>query len=149
MISVRGECRDCRGAGGHFDPPVGISWWRHCGLCGGTGRGWIPGGPAFGCVITLADRDPGEIVTLGNGQRAKIAWHQPRKSKKVKPETTFLLEVDDFTDTEIARPIPVPSICGVLSVDVARAHVDRDAHDGEKTEDANDPVQRTLAGRLI
>jgi len=99
--------------------------------------------------MTLADRDPGEIVTLGNGDRGKILWHMPRKTKKVKPETTWLGLVEEFTCAESHRPIAYPSCIGVLSVDVARAQLDRDDHEGEKGIDLNDPVQRTVAGRLI
>ena len=151
MISVHVACGACQGVGGAFgfDPALALSRWMRCAACDGTGIVWAPGAPAFDCSITLADREVGEIVTLGNGQRAKIAWHAPRKSTKVRPETTFLLAVDDFSDAEDAKPVPYPSCVGVLSVDVSRATVDRDAHDHEKIEDLNDPVQRTVAGRLI
>lgn len=152
MKPVRVACPKCLGAGGAWgsDPAFAdILLWVRCPLCGGRCRAWADGAPSFGCTITLADRDPGEIITLGNGDRAKIAWHQPRKSRKVVPETTFLLAVDDFTDREDATPVPYPSCIGVLSVDVPRATIDREAHDHEKIEDLNDPVQRTLAGRLL
>jgi len=132
-------CAVCLAAGG----------WVRCRACDGLGRQWAPGAPAYGCTITLADRVPGEIVTLGTGQRAKILWHQPRKTKKVTPETTFLGFIAEFTDEESLDPVPYPSCVGVLSVDFTRVTVDHGAHDGERAEDLSDPVQRHAAGMLI
>lgn len=124
-----------------------LGWFR-CHGCDGIGRGFVVGAPAFGCLITLADRDPGEIVTLGNGDHGKILWHMPRKKKKIRPETTFMALFDEFTDRENHQPIAFPSCVGVASVDVAKAIVDRDIHD-EKSLDYNDPVHRQMAGRLM
>jgi len=121
---------------------------RRCARCDGLGRQWAPGAPAYGCTITLADREPGELVTLGNGQRAKILWHMRRKAKKVIPETTFLDILDGFFETETFAPVPYPSCIGVSSVDQARAVVDREAHDRDRAEDPNDPMQRR-AGALL
>lgn len=148
MISVLVTCPTCRGAGIIHPPPVDVSWLR-CSLCDGIGRSWAPGAPLYDCVIILADRDPGEIVTLGNGERAKIAWHMPRRKKKVRPLTTFLLLLDEFTERENPNPVPYPSCVGVASVDVSRRIADHDDHAGERAEDLNDPVQRTIAGGLM
>ena len=147
MTSVYAPCPSCRGVGGWIHSAS--NRWLRCHTCDGIGRSWAPGAPSFGCDVTLADRDPGEVVTLGNGDRGKILWHMPRKSKKVRPETTFLGYIDEFTGAESHRPVAYPSCVGVLSVDIPRTPLDREVHDREKSLDLNDPVQRTAAGRLI
>ncbi|HEX6022537.1 MAG TPA: hypothetical protein VFZ00_11120 [Solirubrobacter sp.] len=130
---------------GH-DGPIGI---RRCSKCDGLGRQWAPGAPAYGCTVTLADLEPGEIVTLGNGQRAKILWHQPRKRRGVVVETTFIdLLEDGFFERETLNPVPYPACIGVASVDAPRTVSDREAHDRDRTEDPNDPMQRR-AGALL
>lgn len=140
-------CPVCLGAG--LAQPNAFTLWPSCPACDGVGRIWISGGPRFGCSQTLADREPGEIVTLGNGDRVRVQWHQPRKRKKAdRPETTFVGPIDDFTGEESYAMVPIPSSVGVLSVDVSRAVV-IDAHDHDRAEDINDPMQRTVAGRLI
>lgn len=136
MIPVYVLCAVCLAAGG----------WVRCAACDGLHRQWAPGAPAFGCAITLADREPGEIVTLGNGQRAKILWHIPRKRRGSVPETTFLDILVEFHETETLIPVPYPSCIGVASVDVRRAVVDREAH--EREVDAGDPLQHH-AGALL
>ncbi len=123
--------------------------WLRCAACDGIGTAWGIGAPAFGCLTTLADRDPGEVVTLGNGDRGRILWHMPRKTKKRRPDTTFLGLIDDFTDRESSTPIAYPSVVGVLTVDESRTACDQDAHAGERGVDYNDPVHRTVAGGLI
>ncbi|HEY6117477.1 MAG TPA: hypothetical protein VI172_16105 [Candidatus Dormibacteraeota bacterium] len=148
MIPVYVPCSTCLG---NCHVAVKIANFfdtRRCARCDGLGRQWAPGAPAYGCTITLADREPGEIVTLGNGQRAKILWHMPRKRAKVVPETTFLDILDDFFESETYRPVAYPSSIGVASVDVPRAVADREAHDRDRTEDPNDPMQRR-AGALL
>jgi hypothetical protein len=153
VIPVYVPCAVCRGScrvsvvkvlGG-----VTSTEMLRCWSCDGLGRQWAPGAPAYGCEIALADRVPGEIVTLGNGQRAKIQWHMPRKTKKVRPETTFLSLIAEFTDEEGQDRVPYPSCIGVLSVDLVRATIDHGAHDGERAEDLTDPVHRAAAGLLI
>jgi hypothetical protein len=139
MISVHVTCPAC----------LGVSRWDRCRSCDGIGRAWAPGAPGYGCSITLADRDPGEVVTLGTGEQARILWHMPRRSKKVRPETTFLGMIGEFDGVESYAPIAFPSVVGVLTVDVRRASADHEAHDRSKTEDLSDPVFRQLAGRLI
>lgn len=146
MIPVYVDCAACGGNCHVVIIGAGdiVGQTLRCIACGGLGRQWAAGAPAFGCTITLADREPGEIVTLGNGQRAKILWHQPRRRPKVKPETTFvdILDTSDFFERETFVPIPYPSCVGVASVDAPRAVLDREAHDRDRTEDPNDPVQR-------
>lgn len=147
MIPVYVPCTACRGDG------FVIEYWEHgeytarCKRCDGLGRQWAPGAPAYGCTITLGDREPGEIVTLGNGQRAKVLWHQPRKRQKVTPETTFLdiLDASDFFERETFAPVPYPSCIGVESVDNPRTVGDREAHDRERAADHSDPLQRERA----
>lgn len=144
MIPVYVTCSTCHGNCHVYraDAP-GV---HRCSDCDGLGRQWAPGAPAFGCTITLADREPGEVVTLGNGQRAKILWHQPRKRRGQLPETTFLDILADFTEAETFVPVPYPSCVGVSSVDVPRAVLDREVH--ERETDAADPLQRH-AGALL
>jgi hypothetical protein len=142
MIPVYVDCSACDGDCFRFD---GLQMVR-CIVCDGLGRQWAPGAPAYGRTITLADREPGEIVTLGNGQRAKILWHMPRKRPKQKPETTFLDILVEFQETETYVPVPYPSNIGVASVDTPRAAVDREAH--ERETDTSDPLQRR-AGALL
>jgi hypothetical protein len=146
VIPVYVPCSACRGnchvvlvkiAGG-----VQSRETVRCWSCDGLGRQWAPGAPAYGCSITLADREPGEIVTLGNGQRVKILWHMPRKRPKVRPETTFVDVLVEFYDTETFVPVPYPSCVGVATVDVSRAAGDRETHDRERSADLNDPMQR-------
>ena len=142
MLSVHVRCPDCAGVG--YDDRGDT-----CARCGRIGRAWAPGAPSYGCDQSLADRDPGEVVTLGNGDRGKILWHMPRKTKKVRPETTFMGLLDEFTDVESHRPIGYPSCIGVASVEFSRQPADRKSHDGERSVDYNDPVHRNIAGRLI
>jgi hypothetical protein len=147
MISVFITCPTCAGIG--ILAATHASLWPTCPTCDGIGRSWAPGAPSYGLEQTLADRVPGEVVTLGNGDQGRIAWHMPRKAKKVRPETTFLLVMDPFTGAEDPRPVPYPSCIGVASVDVSRAKVEDVSHAGERDLDLNDPVHRQIAGRLL
>ena len=148
MTAVRVQCPVCHG-GCYIHPAPAPHAWLRCAACDGIGTTWAAGAPAFDCSTTLADRDPGEVVTLGNGDRGRILWHMPRRTRKQRPDTTFLGLFDDFTDRETHDPIPYPSCVGVLTVDVTRARADDDAHAGERGVDYNDPVHRTVAGGLI
>lgn len=145
MISVYIDCPACHGAGGF---PTTL-WWARCAACDGIGRAWAPGAPSYGHETTLADRTPGEVVTLGNGERGRVLWHMPRRTKKVTPETTFLGMIEPFTDLESPLPVPYPSCVGVLSVDVSRTAGDDNAHDRSRSVDLGDPVHRQIAGRLM
>lgn len=147
MTAVLVLCALCAGTG--KSAPTPASLWPLCSRCAGVGRTWVAGAPSFDCKLTLADREPGEVVTLGNGDRGRILWHMPRKAKKVRPQTTFLGLIGEFDEIESYDPISYPSCVGVATVDVSRAVVDRDAHAGERELDYNDPVHRTVAGRLM
>lgn len=144
---------DCTSCGGHGRLPP--DYWSPCQECGQTGRVWAPGAPLYGCVETLADRVPGEIVTLGNGDRGKILWHLPwasnysKKLKKLAKTGTFLGLIEEFTGNESHKPVYYPSCIGVLSVDFARALGDVSDHSGEKFEDEIDPVHKQTVGMLI
>lgn len=148
MIPPYVPCSACLGYC-HIDVQVGNAIERvRCRSCDGLGRQWAPGAPAYGCTTTIADREPGEVVTLGNGQRAKILWHMPRKRPKIAPETTFIDILEGFFETETFVPVPYPSCIGVASVDSPRTVADRDAHDRDRTEDPGDPMQRHRGGLL-
>lgn len=158
MTSVFVSCSSCAGYG-HLPP----DFWESCPDCGQLGRIWAPGAPLFGCTVTLADRFPGEIVTLGNGDHGRILWQMPRKTKKVSKKATvlsispkkvtsegmFLGLIEEFTSTESCSPVPYPSCVGVASVDLIRVFADDKAHDRERDLDLSDPVHRQIAGRLI
>lgn len=150
MIAVYVPCSSCNGSC-HIAVKVDTFWeTRRCDRCDGLGRQWAPGAPSYGCKETLADRWPGDIVTLGNGQRVKIAWHQPRKDPrrpKIRPETTYLDHLIEFTEVETYIPIPYPSCIGVASVELARQA--GEDHDGDRGPDYNDPMQRPAGGRLL
>ncbi len=140
LLSIYVACSVCLGACHLWVSDI----ITRCAACDGLGRQWAPGAPEYGCPFTLADREPGEVVTLGNGQRAKILWHQPRKrSKKAKPETTFIdLLEGDFFERETFKMTPYPSCIGVASVDNPRTTDSRDEHDHERNADPGDPLQR-------
>jgi hypothetical protein len=142
VIQIYVPCSVCRGSC-HVAVKIADFWdTRRCARCDGIGRQWAPGAPAYGCSITLADREPGEIVTLGNGQRVKILWHMPRKRSKQQPETTFVDILVEFHEAETFIPVPYPSCVGVASVDAPRAVLNREAHDRERGVDPDDPMQR-------
>lgn len=136
----REVCAECRGDGGDFRGP-GAAWLR-CAACGGIGDTWIAGGPRFGCPMDLGDRYPGEVVELGTGDRAVIAWHTPRKTNRQRPDATFVRMFDPFTDELERDPIGLASVLGVRSVSVKLAAEAVELHDGEKDSDALDPFAR-------
>lgn len=151
MSSVYVTCTDCRGDGGAFGISSSFdgSWWIRCSACDGLGRVWAPGAPVYGCATVLGDATAGEIVTLGNGDQGRVRWHIPRRTKKVRPEITFIGLIEPFTEIESQNPIPYPSCVGVSSVDVSRTAVEDVAHANERHIDLSDPVQRPIAGRLM
>jgi hypothetical protein len=126
------RCEACHGDGGRWDSSAA---WSRCVVCDGLGHTWRPGGPLFGCTIVLADRDPGEVVELGTGDRARIMWQSPRKD----PSVTFVAVFDDFTES-YGEPTPVDSRIGVRSVAAKITRVD--LHDKEKDADLVDPIAR-------
>ena len=94
--------------------------------------------------MSLGERSVGEVVELGNGQRVRIAWHQP----KAAPETTFVVLVDEWDGTESPVPRGCPSVVGVRSVAVSIPRID---DDGSHAKDADlvDPIARAQdRGRL-
>lgn len=139
------RCERCAGAGYVWPPPPPDAWLR-CAVCRGLGEVWERGAPSYGCQITLADREPGEIVTLGNGQRGRILWHAPKKDRKVVPETTFVGLISDFDGVETHEPVPFPSCVGVASVAIERTGGDADDHLGDRSADPLDPMARRAAG---
>lgn len=135
MISIFAPCPKCVGA-------CVIDYVTRCSACDGTGRTFAPGAPSFGCAQSLADRWPGEVVTLGNGERVKILWHMPRRKRDQVPETTFVDLLEPFSELESYRPLPYPSSVGVFSVDQSREPKDSKTHARERSVDIGDPLQR-------
>lgn len=145
------SCGRCSGSGYIWPPPEPHSWLR-CSDCGGLGEVWAPGAPRYGCQLELADRDPGELVTLGTGQRGRILWHIPKRTKHTRPEVTFVGLISDFDDVETHQPIPFPSCIGVASVAIPRAAADTDDHLGDRSADPLDPMARqarSAGGELL
>lgn len=87
---------------------------------------------------------PGEIVTLGNGDRGRLLWHSPRKN----PTTSYLALIGDFDDAEDKNPTAYPSCVGVSSVGVPRMRGSDDDHRGDRGVDDMDPMQRGRRGGL-
>lgn len=129
------RCPTCRGVGGAFVTAAG---WVRCRACDGLGQTWRAGGPGFDCSIELSERDPGEVVELGTGERVRIMWHSPRKN----PVTTFVSVFDDFTDEYDPAPVPVFSSIGVRSVAIRARAPGADLHEHEKDADLVDPIAR-------
>lgn len=137
MTAVQVPCPRCLGQGWLMPPDRS---WVLCAGCDGVGKAWAPGGPSFGCKIKLGERIAGEIVTLGNGDVGRIAWHSPRGKDKKNPPTTTFLTLIEFGD-EDDRPVGYPSCTGVASVAIQRGRGDDD-HFGDRGTDAGDPMQR-------
>lgn len=137
MIEWRETCRSCRGSA-HWNGAAG----GICGVCDGVGHTPIPGAPSFSLETTLADREPGDVVVIGTGDRVRVLWHQPRKTKKIRPITTFVGTFSsDFggEELEISNPIPLPSSFGVR--EVVQSRVAGDDNEG-RGGDAYDPIAR-------
>jgi hypothetical protein len=138
LIKWREECGTCAGVGHWIDSAGGL-----CSVCSGLGHIPIAGAPSFSLESTLADREPGDIVVIGTGDRVRVQWHQPRKAPRQKPITTFVgLIESDFGDDELEHttPIPLPSSFGVL--EVIHSRIAGDANEGGRGNDAVDPVTR-------
>lgn len=149
----REQCPACDGNGGRWAIADGVdvarTQWVRCLKCDGLGHAWQAGGPMFGCQMTLGDREAGEIVELGSGERARIAWHQPRKAPRQRPSTTFVVLEDVFGDFE-PNPVGCASELGVRSVSVKIEAAE--LRDNEKDADALDPFarrQRERRGSLL
>lgn len=124
------ECPSCKGCG--FDLAGDT-----CPPCGRLGRIWLPGGPLFGCQMTLGDREIGEVVTLGTGHRGRIV----RQNENGTPTTSIAL-IGDFDGVEERNSTTFPSAVGVLSVAVD-SYVRKERRGrGNSREDHLDPLQR-------
>lgn len=140
-------CAACSGCGYTWPPPPLAAWLR-CHRCDGLGHVWRAGGPGFGCTLELGDREPGELVELATGDRARVLWHIPKKT----PDVTFVALIDAFDDTESDSPTPVDAHMGIASVTRGAARTKRDDHAGDKDSDAVDPLAtraRALEGPLL
>lgn len=147
MLTVYSRCGYCNGFGFVHPAPAGLSWLS-CSACDQVGRVWAPGAPRYGCAAALADVEPGELVTLGNGDTGRVLWHQPRRAKKSIPVTTWIAPVDQFDGVESHRPVAYPSVVGVRGF--VSASVPSDDHYGARGADQEDPLLRRAhaAGRL-
>lgn len=134
LSPVEMDCQACGGGGWIIG-----GMWATCRVCDGTGKAWIPGAPLFGCSMTLAARKPGEIVTLGNGDRGRILRHDKRP-----PKTTAIALIDDFDGTESYVSTNYPSCVGVVSVSDPRWFTDDDAHAHDR-QDQTDPLRSRKA----
>jgi hypothetical protein len=135
LSPVERDCLACKGCGYVHPAPAGLSWCL-CTTCDGLGRTWIDGAPSFGQKMTLADRKPGEIVTLGNGDRGRIL----SRSRNGTPTTSIAL-ICDFTNIESQESTSYPSSVGVISVADMRWFKDDDDHSHSR-EDAADPMRK-------
>lgn len=127
MTDVYQACPGCCGHG-RVRPD-----WSLCPGCDGIGRAWVDGAPSFDCKVTLGDRNPGEVVTLGNGDRGRIIQHVRRGTP-----TTLVALIDEFTETEDRTFTEYPSVVGVRSV----SHASWFHAENGKTGDELDPLQR-------
>lgn len=143
---VRETCSECRGAGVVVDEARRAAAWPLCHACDGLGHVFAAGAPAFGCTMTLADRDPGDVVELGTGDRALVRWHEPRKTKKTRPHTTAVEVFGDFGG--VSELELVTSELGVR--DIVVSHGAGDELDGRG--DVGDPLlnaSRAVRGALM
>jgi hypothetical protein len=108
-----------------------------CRGCDGIGRTWIPGGPSFGCKLTLADVKRGQIATIGNGDRGRVLRHCERGS------ITELILIEPMFEIEEETPTWYPSATGVVSMSAAAWF--RDDSSGNRGDGA-DPID-PLHGR--
>jgi hypothetical protein len=145
--SLHTSCAPCFGTG---VAPNSVGWIGVCRPCDGSGYVDKPGGPRFGAQLALTDRQPGELVELVTGERAVIAWHQPKPAPKVTPIATFVRIVDEFDD-HVGEPIAYPAQTGVRRVLGGRsAAAQLDDGAGAKAADELDPfTRRATAGALL
>jgi len=124
------ECPTCKGCGFDHDGNT-------CRPCRRLGRVWLPGGPLFGCKMTLDDRNVGEIVTLGTGHRGRIiampAGNVP---------TAYIAIIGDFDGLEQHPAVGFPVCVGVLSVSVDTYRPPDRVDRSGRREDQLDPLQR-------
>lgn len=129
---VERECPDCKGVGTRPDDA-----WQSCPACKRLGRVWRDGAPGYGCKTTLSKCKPGEIATLGNGDRGKVLAHRRNGTP-----TTAIALIGEFSGVESKKPTMYPSCVGVVSVADPRWFYDTDSH-ADSREDATDPMRRT------
>lgn len=125
------QCAECQGTGNRIDDA-----WVRCPVCKGLRKVWRPGAPLYGCKMTLAERKPGEIVTLGNGDRGKITAHR----KNGTPTTSIAL-IGEFSGLESKESTTYPSCVGVISVSDPRWFYDDDPHANSGVDDT-DPMRK-------
>jgi hypothetical protein len=113
--------------------------YRICPACDCLGRVWRPGGPLFGCQMTIGERSAGEIVTLGTGERCRIVKHS-----KTGTPSTFVYLIDEFFDTEERYWTVIPSQVGVRSVAVTTYTRSDPFGRASVREDHLDPLQRRI-----
>lgn len=134
LTPIEQLCASCAGYG-----RIGIDQVI-CTPCDGIGRSFIEGGPSFGCKLKLADCKPGQEVTLGNGERARIMQH----CKRATP-TTKVIRYDPMFDSWEESPTTYPSSTGVVIVQSTAWHRHPTKETGRR-EDLLDPLnQRTKA----
>jgi len=134
LTPVQKLCPDCQGFGKVYGQG-GVN--EFCKTCDAIGRVFIDGGPSFGCKTTLAQCKPGQIVTLGNGDRGRIVQHNKRGSP-----TTEINLIDPMFDEESRSSTTYPSETGVASMSASSWHQDPH-HGGQRArEDHLDPLQQ-------
>lgn len=135
LSPVQRLCPECRGLGRQdFD------LCRYPG-CDGVGRVFIEGGPSFGCRLTLAGCQRGQIVTLGNRDRGRLLRHIWRGADMDgPPRDTELLLIEPFFETEATEATWYPSCTGVLSASVTLKSQARRGNRGRA--DHLDPLQQ-------
>lgn len=132
LSPVERECTSCQGTGNCLD-----DYWRRCPVCNGLRKVWMAGAPLFGCKITLGQRKPGEIVTIGNGDRGKILAHRRNGTP-----TTMIALIGEFSGLQSKESTTYPSCVGVISVSDPRWFYDDDRH-ADSREDETDPMRKT------
>lgn len=135
MTPMHVTCAACRGTG--TMPPNQRSPWPLCAACDGCGFVFEPGAPGYGCELELGDRVPGEVVTLGNGDRGRVLRHCRNGTP-----TTWLGPIGAFSGIESHRPVTYPSSAGVAEIHETRVRVDRRQRENKRAVDLGDPLQR-------
>lgn len=136
LTPVERYCQDCNGYGrrlGRLDEPQFLG--ELCARCQGIGREFIEGGPTFGCKIALSKTKPGQIVTLGNGDRGRVIRHCHRGTP-----TTEIALIDPMFDDESTETTTYPSETGVASMSASSWFADPSGGSRGK-EDHLDPLQ--------
>lgn len=134
LSPVERYCPNCDGYG--FN--MGDGLLAHCPACDGIGRVSIEGGPLFGCKYTLKDAKPGQIVTLGNGDRGRVIRHNRRGTP-----TTDINLIHPFLDDEATEATSYPNNTGVASMS-ASSWLEKPPRDARH--DHLDPLQK---GKLL